>query len=118
MVTVSGSKMVEWRTPLLKVCHYSALSWNNPVLYEYFVEQLNEIRKTTLSGLVCVNGDNIRKMQPFAMLASSNLYVIISVGCKDYSLLIGPFSDYRNSHVDCEQIPQMDLSHWQNERLF
>lgn len=36
-------------------------------------EQLNEIRKVSLAGILCANGDNIRHMQPFAMLAKSQL---------------------------------------------
>lgn len=37
------------------------------------IDQLNEIRKVTLAGIFCANGDNIRQIQPFAMIAKLNL---------------------------------------------
>ncbi|XP_077300740.1 peroxidasin homolog cardinal [Arctopsyche grandis] len=53
-------------------------------------KQLNEIRKTTLAGIICRNGDALEDVQ---------LYVMRSVG-----------SD--NPLIKCSTIPEPDLGHW------
>ncbi|XP_029047314.2 peroxidase [Osmia bicornis bicornis] len=58
----------------------------------FTIEQLNEIRKASISRLFCDNGDHITKMQPrgFEQVSSSN-----------------PI-------VNCENIPSLDLSLWKD----
>ncbi|XP_017486841.1 PREDICTED: peroxidasin-like [Rhagoletis zephyria] len=54
-------------------------------------QQLNELRKVTLSGVLCANGDQIQQIQPFAMIIKSRL----------------------NQNIDCRNIPQINLKFWQ-----
>ncbi|XP_017488317.1 PREDICTED: chorion peroxidase-like, partial [Rhagoletis zephyria] len=42
---------------------------NGGMAHSFSDRQLNELRKVTLAGVICANGDRIRKMQPFAMVA-------------------------------------------------
>lgn len=63
---------------------------NGDMEHSFNAPQLAQLRKVTLAGLICANGDRIRHMQPFAMLAKSR----------------------HNQDIDCRQIPQIDLNHW------
>ncbi|XP_011136247.1 peroxidase isoform X1 [Harpegnathos saltator] len=58
----------------------------------FTIEQLNEIRKSSISRLLCDNGDHIRRMQ--------------RAGFHQVSVM--------NPLLNCDQLPQMDLSYWKD----
>lgn len=53
--------------------------------------QLREIKKVTIANLLCLNGDDITKIQPFAMRLPHPIY---------------------NQKVSCESLPTMNLKLW------
>lgn len=53
--------------------------------------QLKEIKKATLAKLLCVNGDDIPKIQPWAMRLPHPIY---------------------NAKVSCDSLPSINLEHW------
>jgi len=57
--------------------------------------QLSEIKRTSLARIICDNSDQIERIQPLAFLRPAKW----------------------NPKIDCEQIPWVDLRHWQTERL-
>ena len=80
MVIDSGMRMVVWYILSLNVSltiDFCFLFWQinkcsifySIIYYNYQLAQLNELRHVTLAGIICANGDRIRRMQPFAMLA-------------------------------------------------
>ncbi|XP_060516076.1 lactoperoxidase isoform X2 [Cylas formicarius] len=56
-------------------------------------EQLNEIRKTTLSGVICDNADDLSYIQPRVMERSGN----------------------KNEYTNCASIPKPNLKLWQDK---
>ncbi|XP_074029020.1 peroxidase [Leptinotarsa decemlineata] len=60
----------------------------------FTLEQLNEIRKSSISRLMCDNAHNVRAMQPRGFERIS----------------------YRNAVVPCEALPAVDLSLWKDIR--
>lgn len=57
--------------------------------------QLSAIKHASLARIICDNSDTIERIQPLAFLRPSNW----------------------NPKVPCEQIPWVDLRHWQTERV-
>lgn len=57
--------------------------------------QLSEIKRVSLARIICDNSNNIERMQPLAFLRPSEW----------------------NSKINCEQIPWVDLRHWQKGRV-
>jgi peroxidase len=56
--------------------------------------QLSEIKRSSLARIICDNGEAVDRIQPLAFLKHANW----------------------NPKVPCEQIPLLDLRHWQTER--
>jgi len=56
--------------------------------------QLSEIKRSSLARIICDNGEAVDKIQPLAFLKHANW----------------------NPKVSCEQIPLIDLRHWQTEQ--
>ncbi|KAK7580575.1 hypothetical protein V9T40_001204 [Parthenolecanium corni] len=54
-------------------------------------EQLDEIRKTSLAGIICQNADDLQMVTPLVMRSTKN----------------------NNEHVPCSKIPQPKISVWQ-----
>ncbi|XP_055342135.1 uncharacterized protein LOC129590786 [Paramacrobiotus metropolitanus] len=61
---------------------------------KFTLNQLNELKKSSLSRLICDNADNLTNIQPEAMLLP------------DEAL---------NAVIDCRNIPAMDLSKWREQ---
>ncbi|XP_028142829.2 uncharacterized protein LOC114336668 [Diabrotica virgifera virgifera] len=51
----------------------------------FTVKQLNEIKRTTLSGLICANTKNLKKLQPKAFL-QEDLFLNSKINCDQYQL--------------------------------
>ncbi|XP_014676574.1 PREDICTED: lactoperoxidase-like, partial [Priapulus caudatus] len=62
----------------------------------FTLDQLTEIRKASLTRLLCDNGDSITTMQP-------NAYLIPDA--------------YTNKRVNCDAIPKLDLSKWKDNKF-
>jgi hypothetical protein len=62
------------------------------IFYLNFLEQLNEIRKVTLSKVLCRNLKDTPKIQPMAMLSANNP---------------------GNELVNCSDLPDINWSFWQ-----
>lgn len=62
--------------------------YENPKVFK--PEQLNQIKKTSLSRVLCDNGDNIN-------LVTENVFLL---------------PELQEGLIDCEYIPKMDLRHW------
>lgn len=56
--------------------------------------QLSEIKRSSLARIICDNGEAVDKIQPLAFLKHANW----------------------NPKVPCDQIPPIDLRHWQSEQ--
>ncbi|VDO18474.1 unnamed protein product [Heligmosomoides polygyrus] len=64
--------------------------YENPGPQQFTSDQLQEIRRVTLSSLICANNEWIRKVQPDAFsLPESLVYVRILVILSSYFLLLG-----------------------------
>ncbi|KAH7636467.1 peroxinectin-like protein 6 [Dermatophagoides farinae] len=63
---------------------------NGQMKHSFNDEQLTELRKVTLAGIICHNSNHINRVQPLAMVTISK----------------------QNPELDCSLIPQMDLSPW------
>ncbi|KAK4882080.1 hypothetical protein RN001_005399 [Aquatica leii] len=61
----------------------------------FTLDQLNEIRKVTMARLLCDNGHNLAKLQPFIFLRIS----------------------FSNQLTSCDNIPSVNLLHWKEEKL-
>ena len=60
---------------------------------KYFLDQLNEIRKTSLAQVLCVNGDAMDAIQSRAMETVSET----------------------NARRRCAEFPKIDLTSWEDE---
>lgn len=65
---------------------------NGPSSIAFTTSQLNEIRKTSMAGLICENFNRVNSVQPRA-----------------YEM---PYSWISNSLTSCKNIAKMDLSKW------
>lgn len=72
---------------------FSITSHPNTSNKTVFTEQLTEIRKTTLAGVICANEDLLDQAQPRVMEAVSAT----------------------NPLVDCKELPQPDFRPWFDE---
>lgn len=57
--------------------------------------QLSEIKRSSLARIICDNSEGVERIQPLAFLKHANW----------------------NPRISCDQIPWMDLRHWQTEQM-
>ena len=57
----------------------------------FTAQQLREVKKISLAKILCVNSDNLPKIQPWAMRLPHPIY---------------------NAKVACESLPSINLKHW------
>lgn len=60
----------------------------------FSAKQLREIKKISLAKILCTNSDNLHKIQRFALKMPHPIY---------------------NPRVHCNELPDMDLSHWRED---
>lgn len=92
--------------------------WTNSVhdSWNALTEQLNEIRKSSMSRLLCDNGDHIQQMQRSAFRQVSvmwarplfPLFTTVSQHWTRQSI------HFRNPLLSCDELPRVDLSHWKD----
>lgn len=94
--TASGMKTEECLNPSRQVREKATepLATGNKIIF--LLDQLAEIRKSSLAALICENADSIGKIQPLAFLRPGGW----------------------NAKVPCDQIAKMNLNVFKNEKLW
>ncbi|KAF7496118.1 Chorion peroxidase [Sarcoptes scabiei] len=64
--------------------------------HSFSENQLMEIRKSSMAGLICANTNTISRVQPLAFLRPEGW----------------------NIKIDCSKIAKMNLQHWRNEKIW
>jgi peroxidase len=76
--------------------------------------QLQEIRKFTLSRLICDNADLVNSIQKYVMLLPKSEVITRFGSAAELYALLELYGNEDNARVPCNEIPEPDLSKWQD----